>query len=94
VIVELKGTVGTDDDQDEDTERDEFEGTVSAATNTSITLGSGIALSITNDTVIEADGDITSLAGVIDALSNGRTVRAEGALSGSTATSVKFEIDQ
>jgi hypothetical protein len=73
----------------------EFEATVVAATDTTITLSDGRVITVNSNTTIEADGDILGLAGVTAALATGQNVRAEGDLDVVTnvASSVKFEID-
>lgn len=66
----------------------------------SFTLDGGAEVRMTEDTNIEADGDLLSLEAVADAVAGGRPVRAEGDAREEfssppvwTALSVKFEVD-
>lgn len=95
---------GDDDDADDDDGTAEAEGTVQSVSvgNGTFTLQGGRMIRLTSTTVIDAEGDLTTLQAVADAVSAGRAVRAEahGTLvseSGAqvlVASRVKFETDE
>jgi hypothetical protein len=81
---------------------DEFEGSVQSVDVTAgtFTLSGGTVVRLADDTVIEQDGDLFSLAAAADAVAQGRPVRAEGrgTVEGNdpltfVAQTVKFEVD-
>jgi hypothetical protein len=78
---------------------DEFEGVVDRIEGLHIVLTNGERIEIPTDSVIDPDGDYTTLADVSTAVANGVRVKAEGDLTaGSTTTNrvaslVEFESD-
>ncbi len=92
-----------DDDADEPGEDGEFEAPVQSVSvgTRQVELADGRVIQLTDDTIIEADGDLLTLQAVADALAATQPVRAEGhavldavgppALL--TAITIKFEVD-
>jgi hypothetical protein len=87
---------GNDDDGFGDDEVEGIVASVDLAART-VTTTSGRVIHVATDALIEADGDILTLAAVALRLSTGATIRveADGATEGSifVATQAKFEVD-
>ena len=104
--IELRVSAGVTEIQENDDDApgqpaDEFEGSVRSVNldARTFTLSGGTVVRVTDDTVIEQDGDLFTLA-TADAVARGRPVRAEGRGSVErtdpltfVARTVKFEVD-
>jgi hypothetical protein len=99
VAREIEFEVEDDDGDDDPAQGTEFEASVTAVDVQAglVTLAGGVVVTLTDATVIDAEGDLLTLQAAADAVAAGQPVRAEGRgaaqAGGFVAAIIKFEVD-